>query len=105
MTYLDVEEHEQRKFRPHTLGRLMGMILKHRKPLLLGISMVITGTLAALLEPRILGFAIDEAIISKRWNYLKWLAASFLIVTGLRTGAAIQQGYFFELLGQCVTQD
>lgn len=103
--YLDVEERDQKKVQPQTLRRLFRIMLKHHWVLIFGFVTILFGTTAILLEPRIFGYAIDDAIIPRRWDHLKILGLFFVIVTLVRVGAAIQQGYLFELLGQKVTQD
>ncbi len=104
-SHLDIEERERKKVRPHTFMPLLSLMLKHRWPLIMGVTMIVFGTFATLLEPRVLGYAIDEAIIPKRWDLLKSITSFFLFLTIVRTVSASQQGYFFELLGQRVTQD
>src|SRR5690348_1458641 len=59
------EEREQRKLRNGTLLLLCKLILKHPFPLMMGFSTIVLGTFATLLEPRIFGYAIDEAIVPK----------------------------------------
>jgi ATP-binding cassette subfamily B protein len=66
---------------------------------------VIFGTSAALLEPRLFGYAIDEAIVPKDWDKLRIIGTVFFFVVCIRVLSAARQGYFFELLGQKVTQD
>ncbi len=102
---LDVEETEQKAFQKHTLSRLLKIVFRHKWPLTVGIFMVVLGTFAVLMEPRIFGYAIDEAIIPKRIDVLRKTALIFFLMTVIRIFAAIKQGYFFELLGQRVTQD
>jgi ATP-binding cassette subfamily B multidrug efflux pump len=104
-SFLDREEREQQKIQPNTLLLLTKLMIKHRGPALLGFFMILLGTFTTLLEPRIVGYAIDEAIAPKRLDRLQLVSFVFLLVTSLRVVAAIQQGYLFELLGQKVTQD
>ncbi|MEO5971633.1 MAG: ABC transporter ATP-binding protein [Bdellovibrionia bacterium] len=102
---LDVEESGFNNFQKHTLASLLKIVFRHKWPLCVGTAMVILGTFAVLMEPRIFGYAIDEAIIPKRMDLLEKTALVFLLATIVRIFAAIKQGYFFELLGQRVTQD
>lgn len=104
-SYLDVEEREQKQIHSNTLQSLIFLMFKHSWPLVLGILMILLGTSATLLEPRIFGYAIDEAIIPKKWPVLQRVIGVFVVVTLVRVVASAQQGYFFELLGQRVTQD
>jgi ATP-binding cassette subfamily B protein len=103
--YLDVEERESRRIDTGNLRRLAGHILRHRASLAGGLLMVVTGTAAALAEPRLFGFAIDDAIVPGNWPRLRELAIIYLGVICVRGVAAVFQGYLFELLGQRVTQD
>jgi ATP-binding cassette subfamily B protein len=103
--YLDVEEYEQRKVQSSSLVRLIQTVIQHPRLLLSGLAMVFVGTFSVLLEPRIFGYAIDEAIVPKRLNQLYQYGGLFCLVTCIRVLTAVQQGYFFELLGQRVTQD
>jgi ATP-binding cassette subfamily B protein len=106
--YLDVEERREQaqKTVPSAgnLRRLVYYTCKSLGPLSIGLVMILLGTAATLLEPRIFGYAIDEAIVPKKWDLLKPLTAIFFTVTLVRVVAAISQAYFFELLGQRVTQ-
>lgn len=107
--YLDVEERDSAKtarvLDSGNLARLIRSILAHRAPLAGGLVMVFAGTFAALLEPRLFGYAIDEAVIPGKASRLVDLAILFLLVVCVRVAAAISQAYLFEVLGQRVTQD
>lgn len=103
--YLDVEERDSVRMGQRNFWLLARHILRQRGPLLGGISMVLLGTGAVLIEPRLFGYAIDEAIVPKDWEKLKGLAILFLFVVCVRASATIAQSYLFELLGQRVTQD
>lgn len=103
--YLDVEERESRKIQPDNLRRLIHEILRHSGPLAGGFAMIGVATFAGLMEPRLFGYAIDEAIVPKRWDRLQELGALFFGVVCLRVIGTIGQGYLFELLGQRVMQD
>ena len=104
-TSLDLEETSNSTFQKHTFRSLLKIVFRHKGPLGVGIFMVFLGTFAVLMEPRIFGYAIDEAIIPKRIDRLHEVAFVFFMLTGIRVFAAVTQGYFFELLGQRVTQD
>ncbi len=103
--YLDAEERDHKKIQTSTFLRLLKAVLQHKNPLATGAFMIILGTLCTLLEPRIIGYAIDDGIIPKDWNRLRLFTGAFVFVTSLRVVAAVQQGYYFEVLGQRVTQD
>ncbi|MCM2278810.1 MAG: ABC transporter ATP-binding protein/permease [Oligoflexia bacterium] len=102
--YLDVEERESRKIRPDNLKRLLRLIFEHPLPLLTGLLLVLLGTAATLLEPRLFGHAIDEAIVPRRWDRLVELTSWFFVLITVRVLAVIGQGYLFEILGNRVTQ-
>ncbi len=102
--YLDVEESESRPTQKRTVLYLLRYILHFKTLVFAGILMILVSTSAILLEPRIFGYAIDEAIIPKRWSYLKQLTLLFFFVECFRVGAMIAQGYLFECLGQNVMQ-
>jgi ATP-binding cassette subfamily B protein len=103
--YLDVEERESKKIRSGTLWRLLRQVLVHWVPFTLGILAIFIGTFAALMEPRLFGYAIDEAIVPGNFQRLTQLALIFFGVICLRIVMMIGQGYLFEVLGQRVTQD
>lgn len=103
--YLDVEERESKKIQPRNLRRLIAHILKHPRLLAAGSGMILLGTAAALLEPRLFGHAIDEAIRPGDWELLQRLAMAFFLLICVRAGATIAQGYLFEALGQRVIHD
>jgi ATP-binding cassette subfamily B protein len=107
--FLETEEREQRRFQNLTFSqstvRMMRLILKHPRPFLGGATLIVLGTCAAILEPRIFGYAIDEAILPGRWERLKGVGLVLFLTIGVRISSAIQQTYLFEVLGQRVTQD
>lgn len=113
--YLDAEERETRESRAARgpgskpgkgqLRKLFKLVLKHPQPFWGGIAMIIVGTTAAILEPQLFGYAIDEAIIPRKWDALWQLGMLFFTVVCVRVAAVISQSYLFELLGQRVTQD
>ena len=107
--FLETEEREQRRFQNLTFSqstvRMMRLILKHPWPFLGGATLIVLGTCAAILEPRIFGYAIDEAILPGRWDRLKGVGLVLFLTIGVRIGSTIQQTYLFEVLGQRVTQD
>ncbi|MCM2323216.1 MAG: ABC transporter ATP-binding protein/permease [Oligoflexia bacterium] len=103
--YLDVEERESRKIRPDNLKRLLARIFRYPGPLLAGLGLVLVGTFATLLEPRLFGYAIDDAIVPKNWDRLVELVAVFFFLVCVRVAALIGQSYLFEILGNRVTQE
>ncbi|MGZ3697346.1 MAG: ABC transporter ATP-binding protein [Bdellovibrionota bacterium] len=103
--YLDSEESEAKKIQPHNVRRLAGVIARHPGILVAGVAMILIGTAANLMEPRLYGYAIDEAIVPKNLDLLRTLAIIYLVTIALRVFSTIAQGYLFELLGQRVTQN
>jgi ATP-binding cassette subfamily B protein len=103
--YMDVEERESQKIQAGSLKRLNEEILRHLGPFISGNLMILIATAAALAEPRLFGYAIDEAIIPKNWSLLQNLTIIYLLVTCIRTSTTIAQTYLFEILGQRVTQE
>ncbi len=103
---LDSEEQEfATQIHGHHVRALIVRVFQHRAALALGCATILVGTAATLLEPRIFGYAIDEAIVPGKWAVLRSCAAVYLGVTVVRVLSLISQAYFFELLGQRVTQD
>ncbi len=102
--YLETEDQDSRELRIRGLRRMLGLIAEHRKPFVGGLAMVLLGTFAALLEPRLFGYAIDDAIIPKRWDLVVSFGVALFGVISVRVVAAISQAYLFEVLGQRVTQ-
>ena len=103
--YLDAEERESQKIRTDNLGQLIHYILRHRGALVGGAALIGVGTFAALLEPRLFGYAIDEAIVPGKLEFLRGLSIIYLLIISVRAAAVIGHAYLFELLGQRVTQD
>jgi ATP-binding cassette subfamily B protein len=91
--------------RARTAWRLLGCLGSHRGLLALGSLAVVISTAAALVEPRLFGFAIDEAIMPRDAARLTQLAALFGLLTIVRAGSTVAEAYVFEALGQAVTQD
>src|SRR5690349_19752353 len=56
--------------------RIFGMIARHRSATALGVLLIILGTFAALLEPRLFGYAIDDAIVPRDWTRLMQLGVA-----------------------------
>ncbi|HUP55999.1 MAG TPA: ABC transporter ATP-binding protein, partial [Bdellovibrionota bacterium] len=102
--YLDVEERESRRIEGGTVRKLASYILKSPAPFAAGCGMLLIGTAATLLEPRLFGYAIDEVIVPKQGHQLLPLTLIFLGVIIVRVAAVIAQGYLFEIVGQRVTQ-
>lgn len=102
---IDIEDKEARKIQPNTWWRLARLVFQHWKFVLLGAFAILLGTFAALAEPRLFGYAIDEAIVPRRLDLLVRFSGIFLCVIIIRMIASISQGYLFEWLGQRVTQE
>jgi ATP-binding cassette subfamily B multidrug efflux pump len=82
---------------------LFSIVLGFSRTLLSGLAMVALGTFAVLMEPRLFGYIVDEALIPKKGEVLLWGGLLFTFLTGLRVFANLRQAYYFELLGQKVT--
>src|SRR5258708_7498487 len=102
--YLDAEEMDARKIEPRNLRKLCREILKYPVPFVSGVLMIFFGTFATLLESRLFGYAIDEAIVPRNSKMLYRLSIVFLLVICTRVSMLIGQSYVFEILGQRVTQ-
>jgi ATP-binding cassette, subfamily B, multidrug efflux pump len=103
--YLDAEERDAQSLGKDSLRRLSHELFQHPSPFFWGTVMIVVATIAALLEPRLFGYAIDEAIIPKKWEFLRQLTIIYLLVVCVRAATTIAQTYLFEVLGQRVTQD
>ena len=105
--YLDVEEqHQQRqRIERRTLRRLLSYVRPYRGLLVAGALLMLLGTAATLAEPRIFGYAIDEAILPKDRHRLSQLALIFLAVECIRIAAMITHAYLFERIAQGVMLD
>ena len=51
--------------------------------------MLFLATAAALIEPRLFGYAIDEAIVPKQWDFLRALTIIYLLVVCVRASTTI----------------
>jgi ATP-binding cassette subfamily B protein len=100
----DVDDTGDARPRGRTAWRLLARLASHRGLLALGSMAIVTSTAAALVEPRLLGYAIDEAIIPRDHARLTQLAALFGLLTLVRAGTTVAEAYLFEALGQAVTQ-
>ncbi len=101
----DLEEQRgDSALRARELRRTLALLLQHPGLLAFGLLLVLVATAAALFEPRLLGQAIDEAILPRDEPRLVRIALIFLVVEALRVGATIGQSYCFTLLGQRVMQ-
>src|SRR4051794_15743376 len=99
----DLEDHlnrEENRTPSSSLTRLLRKVFRHPGPLFLGMTMVVLGTSALLLEPRMIGYIIDEGIVPRRLDRLRFFGLVFILSTCVRTFSAVKQGFFFELLGQ-----
>jgi len=86
------------------LKKLLRYLMAYPALLWGGLALILAATAAGLLEPRIFGYAIDEAILPKRLDRLQTMAVAFLFVEVVRFVSTIAQGYLFTLLGQRVMQ-
>lgn len=102
--FLDVEERDSGKIAAGSFKKLSREILKHQMPLLGGIVFVLAGSAATIFEPRLFGYAIDDAIVPKNWELLIRLGILYFGVVALRVICMMGQAYLFEVLGQRVTQ-
>ncbi len=91
--------------RTGTAWRLFTHLASHRGLLALGSIAVLISTAAALIEPRLFGYAIDEAIIPRDRGRLVQLGGLFGLLTVVRAVATVAEAYLFDALGQAVTQD
>ena len=102
--YIEIEDFKQSEMKFGTLKRLFRYIVHQRRLFAIGCLFILLATITTLLEPRLFGYAIDEAIVPKKWELLKNLTILFLGVICLRVCALIAQAYVFENLGQRVMQ-
>ncbi|MGK5082400.1 ABC transporter ATP-binding protein [Bdellovibrionota bacterium FG-1] len=96
---------DQPHLKSNSFWRLARVIGRHRLLLGIGVVLMFLGTFATLLEPRIFGYAIDEAIVPKRGELLMRLSGLFFLMVLVRILAMIGQTFVFEVLGQRVTQE
>jgi ATP-binding cassette subfamily B protein len=101
----ELEESTGGSLRGRELGKLLRYLCAYPALLWGGFFLVLLATAASLLEPRLFGFAIDEAIIPASESRLATLVGVFLGVELIRVLAMIGQSYCFTLLGQRVMQD
>lgn len=105
---LDFEESEEqvgsRRIRSREFLRLLRYLFAHPSLVSLGFLLVLVATAAALLQPRLFGFTIDQAIIPRDEAKLTHLVFLFFGIECIRLLAVIGQGYCFTMLGQRVMQ-
>jgi ATP-binding cassette subfamily B protein len=87
------------------MKRLLALLMDHKKLFFIASVLMGVGTAAILLEPRLLGYAVDQAIIPKDREALVYWVNLLLILTLVRVVALILQSYLFEMIGQSVMQD
>lgn len=104
--FLDIEEKSLDKhFQLETFKNLMKTMLHFKSILFSGIALVIIATASTIAEPRLFGYAIDDAIIPKNWDMLKKIAFIFLFVEIIRVLSVMIHEYIFNFLGQKVMQE
>jgi ATP-binding cassette subfamily B protein len=103
--YLDGEDTGTQSIGAGTARRLFRAMFRHPAPLIGGFVFVLFSTAATLVEPRLFGYAIDEAITPGNLAKLTTLSEIFLLLIVMRVAATVAQTYLFEVLGQAVTQD
>ncbi|HEX4924364.1 MAG TPA: ABC transporter ATP-binding protein [Bdellovibrionales bacterium] len=84
---------------------LTAKIWKHKLYFICGLLLAMTSTVATLLEPWLLGHAVDSAVIPGDMERLKGLTALLALVELARVSSLIGEGYLFAILGQKVMQD
>jgi ATP-binding cassette, subfamily B, multidrug efflux pump len=70
-----------------------------------GLGLALTATASTLLEPWLLGWAVDVAIIPKDLGRLRDIALLLAFIEMVRVGSLIAEAYLFSVLGQKVMQD
>ena len=103
--YSDADGFSQKGVKKRDLRRLLRFIAHYRWLVVLGLVLILAGTAAALMESRIFGYAIDEAIVPKNLTALNQIGMVFLLVECVRISATIAHSYVFALVGQYVMQD
>ncbi len=101
----DTEEAGATRPQSRTAWRLLAALAHHRRLLTFGSVAVVVGTAASLVEPRLFGYAIDDAIIPRNRTLLYQLTGLFGLLILARAAATVAEAYLFEALGQAVTQD
>lgn len=84
--------------------KLLKYLFAHPGVFTLGFFLVLIATGTALLQPRLFGFTIDEAIIPRDEKKLTRLVFVVFFIECLRLIAVVGQSYCFTLLGQRVMQ-
>lgn len=105
-TYLEVEE--QRGFQvkqSQVLSFLLRCVWKEKVLFLTGLCFLLIATGMALLEPRLLGWLIDKALVPKDSKALNLFAGLFFGALLVRVVTQFFQSYVFSILGQKVMQD
>lgn len=102
--YIVAEDFHSKRPSVRVTKMVMNDLAKEKKPFFSGLFLVVTGTMAALYEPRLFGHAIDYAIIPRDTSLLGKLALAYLVLVGVRVGSAIGQSYAFEILAQRMMQ-
>lgn len=103
--YLDTEEKESKKIGDKTVRRLFGVMMNHPKFVLGGLLLSFVSTGMILLEPRILGLVVDQALIPKNSTRLIQFGVILFFVECVRFVAFTSYSYLFSALGQHVMQD
>src|SRR4051812_29563419 len=93
--YLEVEDREARRPDRETWLKMARQFWIYRGIAFAGLLLIFLGTAAALTEPRLFGYAIDEAIVPGKWDSLRKLVVLYLLVGCVRVVATIAQSYLF----------
>jgi ATP-binding cassette subfamily B protein len=98
---------------PHIIPRILKLAAARRLPFILAIAASVAGTLFAVLLPRLLGQAVDQAhaLMGQTADRgageqaLYWTAALLLGASTLRGVLTMLSGYTFEKMGQRIAYD
>lgn len=98
--YVETEDFTKNSIQLSTVKKLFRDLKEEKNSFLLGFLFVIFGTLLTLSEPKLLGEVIDQVILPKKFEWLKWAACLYLSIIFFRICCVSLQGYLFEKMSQ-----
>jgi ATP-binding cassette subfamily B protein len=102
--YVEAEDFHSKRPSLAVAVKVMRDLALEKRPFVIGILLVISGTAASLYEPRLFGKAIDQAILPKNLPVLLDMAIAYFGLIVVRVVSTIGLQYAFEILAQSLMQ-
>lgn len=102
--YVEAEDFKSKRPSLTIVVKVLRDLAREKRAFIVGVLLVLFGTIATLYEPRLFGRAIDQAILPKDYSLLARMTLFYFGLIAFRIAAVIGQQYAFEILTQNMMQ-